>query len=506
MALGSAAWSEALRLPAIFAEHGVVQRDVPVPVWGWAEAGAPVSVSMAGQTVEATADADGRWRVDLAPMAAGGPHELTVSSGSEAITLPDQLVGEVWLASGQSNMQWSIKLTENFEEELATCENDAIRFTMLYREHSPLPLDDVRAIEPWFPCTEQAILDCYDGAGYSAVSYYFAKYLQAELGVPVGVINTSWGGTLIEPWTPPAGFEQVSALKDIALQVRRNSPGTSDYRKTVEAHMGRVETWLAEAKSALEVGGYVPVLPAPGSFEPLDTQQEPTTLYNAMVHPLVPYANRGFIWYQGESNRGDGMLYRDKMEALIRGWRTVWGNDELACHFVQLAPFTYGDKPEALPEIWEAQEATLDIPHTGMAVINDIGDIKDIHPVNKNDVGKRLALLALHKTYGREDIACDSPLFDRFEVESGSVRVYFKHAQALQTRDGAAPTWFALSGADGVFHAAEAVIDGATVVLKAAEVAEPTAVRFAWDHTAEPNLMNEAGLPASAFRAPRPSN
>ncbi|MCK5862653.1 MAG: 9-O-acetylesterase, partial [Candidatus Hydrogenedentes bacterium] len=210
---------------------------------------------------------------------------------------------------------------------------------------------------------------------------------------------------------------------------------------------------------------------------------------------------RGFIWYQGESNRGEGMLYRDKMEALIRGWRTRWEDDALACYFVQLAPYNYGNTPTALPEIWEAQTAVLDIPHTGMAVINDIGNVKDIHPRNKDDVGRRLALLALNKTYGKKNIVCDSPLYDHFEVEGAALRVYFKHAATLKTRDGAAPDWFYISGIDGVYREANAVIEGTTVVLTVKEISDPAAVRFAWDHCAEPNLMNEAGLPAAAFRA-----
>ena len=498
--LGSVAGAEGLKLPAIFADHGVLQRDADVPVWGWAEPGATVSVSMAGQSVEGTVGEDGAWRVDLAPMPAGGPYELVVTSGGDTITLADQLVGEVWLASGQSNMQWSITNTDGLDEEMARCENDNLRFAMVYREVSTEPLADLRKLEPWFTCTKDNLLNCYDGAGFSAVSYYFAKYVQAELGVPVGVINTSWGGTRIEPWTPPVGFEQVPALADIADLVEINTPSSAAYQQKLGDTIGTVEEWLPKAKEALEAGMFPPALPSIASASALNQNQSPTALYNAMVNPLVPYANQGFIWYQGESNRGEGMLYRDKMEALIRGWRAKWQKDDLASYFVQLAPFDYKNEPEALPEIWEAQVATLDLPGTGMAVINDIGNTADIHPRNKDDVGKRLALLALNKKYGI-DVKCESPLFDHFAVEGNAMRVFFKHAESLQTRDGAAPTWFAIAGPDGVYRDATAVIDGATVVLTAEGVSEPVAVHFAWNHIAEPNLMNEAGLPASAFRA-----
>lgn len=489
-----------LRLPKIFADHGVFQRDRPVPVWGWADAGATVSVSMADQKESARADGEGRWRVDLDAMAAGGPHTVTVTSGNETITLDDILVGEVWLASGQSNMQWPIKATDDWEAAVAASENDNIRFAMVFREHSPAPLDDLRGLTPWASCNPESLMECCNGESFSAVSYYFAKFLQEALEIPVGVINTSWGGTRIEPWTPPVGFEKVPALADIDAQVRMNTPGSKEFQAALKKAIADTETWLPAARGALQAGAFPPALPQIASSSALNTHQSPTTLYNAMVHPLVPYANRGFIWYQGESNRGEGMLYRDKMEALIKGWRAVWDDRDLACHFVQLAPYNYGNSPQALPEIWEAQIATLDIPNTGMAVTNDISNLKDIHPRNKLDVGKRLALQALNKTYGR-DVICDGPIFDHFEVEGDAARVYFKHAKALETRDGAAPDWFAISGPAGIYKEAEATIDGATVVLRAEGVTKPVAVRFAWDHLAEPNLMNEAGLPASAFRA-----
>ena len=208
----------------------------------------------------------------------------------------------------------------------------------------------------------------------------YGKYLQAALQVPVGIINTSWGGTRIEPWTPPVGFEKVPALADIAAQVRANTPNSQVYQDALKKAIANTKAWLPAAEEALQKGAFPPALPNIASESALNSHQSPTTLYNAMVHPMVPYANRGFIWYQGESNRGEGMLYRDKMEALIEGWRSVWQQDDLACYFVQLAPYNYGNNPEALAEIWEAQVATLDIPGTGMAVVNDIANIKDIHP------------------------------------------------------------------------------------------------------------------------------
>ncbi len=489
-----------LRLPAIFADHAVLQQKAAVPVWGWGEPGATVTVRCAKQTQSGTVDADGRWRVDLKPMRAGGPHELSVTAGDQQLTLTDILIGEVWLASGQSNMQWSIKNTDNWEQEVAECDNDALRFTMLFRVPSSTPFEDVQRLTPWAPCTKEAMVNCLNGEGFSAVSYYFAKYLQARLKVPVGVINTSWGGTRIEPWTPPVGFEQVPALANITAQVRMNTPNSPEYQATLREAIAKAEAWIPAAKQALDSGAFPPAPPAVASASVLNHSGAPTALYNAMVAPLVPYANRGFIWYQGESNRGEGMLYRDKMEALIRGWRAVWQDDDLDCYFVQLAPYDYGNAPEALPEIWEAQTATLDIPGTGMAVVNDIANVKDIHPRNKDDVGKRLALLAINKTY-RKPAVCEGPLFKRFKVRGDELHVYFDHAKGLRTRDGEPPTWFTICGPDGVYRSADAKIHRTKAILTAEGVNEPVAVRFAWDHTAEPNLMNEAGLPASAFRA-----
>ena len=493
----TSASAQELRLPAIFTSHAVLQQNAAVPVWGWGQPGAPVSVAIAGQSLNGQIDAAGRWRVDLAPTPAGGPHQLTVSSGSQQIVLEDILFGEVWFASGQSNMEWAVNNTDNWEQESAQCANDAIRFAKVPHAVSPEPLEDLQAFSPWTPCTGEALTNQW----FSAVGYYFAKYVHAGLGVPVGIVSTSWGGTRIEPWTPPAGFEQLPSLAPITAEIERNKPTNLEYQTALRDGIAQIEAWLPAARQALETGVFPPALPAVKTGSSLNHQGAPTALYNAMVAPMVPYANRGFIWYQGEGNRGEGMLYREKMEALIRGWRTVWQRGDLACYFAQLAPYNYGNYPQALPEIWEAQAAAAAIPGTGMAVINDIGNLADIHPTNKDDVGKRLALLALNRTYGLTDVVCDSPAFDRFAVEGSALRVHFKHAQSLSTRDGAAPTWFTICGPDGVYRAANAAIDGTSVVLAADGVVEPCAVRFAWSHEAEPNLTNEAGLPASAFRA-----
>ncbi|MCK5860964.1 MAG: hypothetical protein KAH38_00675, partial [Candidatus Hydrogenedentes bacterium] len=236
-----------LKMPSIFSDHAVLQQNAVVPVWGWGSTGAEVTVSIAGQVKAGRIGDGGKWRVDLEAMTAGGPYELVIESDGEAIVLSDLLIGEVWLGSGQSNMQWTIKNTEEYEEELKQCENDSIRFAMIYREHSAEEIDEFSNLTPWASCTAETLGGCYDGAGFSAVSYYFAKYLQEELGVPVGIINTSWGGTRIEPWTPPEGFEQVSSLADIAATVRMNTPDSTEYQSVLRDTIAEAEAWLPAA-------------------------------------------------------------------------------------------------------------------------------------------------------------------------------------------------------------------------------------------------------------------
>jgi sialate O-acetylesterase len=298
-------------------------------------------------------------------------------------------------------------------------------------------------------------------ANFTAVGYFFGRHLKQELDVPIGLLGSNWGGTRIEPWTPPEGFRQVPALKDIADNLDKYPARNGD----------RI------------------------------VHQSPLALYNGMICPLVPYAIRGAIWYQGESNNGEGMLYHEKMKALIGGWRTIWDNEAMPFYFVQLAPYRYGGDPTRLAGIWEAQTATLAVPHTGMAVTVDIGNVKDIHPRNKQDVGKRLALWALAKDYGQTDLCYSGPLYQGMSVEGNQVRIRFDHVcGGLVSRDGKPLSWFTIAGEDKQFVEARAEIDGETVVVQADGVARPAAVRFGWHQEAEPNLSNAAGLPASPFR------
>ena len=475
-------------LPHVLGSNMVVQRDVPVPVWGWAEPGEAVTVTLGESEVAATADADGRWTVTLPAMDPGGPHKITVS-GKNTIELTNVLVGEVWFCSGQSNMAWALATTKNARDEIAAADYPDIRLFHVPRQTSGLPSPDVNA--SWQPCNPDTV------PKFSAVAYFFGRELHTQLDVPVGLINASWGGTRIGPWTAPAGFASVPKLQHIADKIEQATP---DHDKAMARTIEAIEVWLPSAREALDAGEHIappPVWPK----HPLEGPWSPTGLYNGMVHPVVPFAIRGAIWYQGESNLGDGMMYHEKMKALINGWRKAWDQGDFPFYFVQLAPCNYGDGPLRLPGIWEAQTATLSLPNTGMAVTTDIATVHNIHPPNKQDVGRRLALWALAKTYGQSGLVYSGPLYKSMSVEDNKVRISFDHVGGgLASRDDKPLTWFEIAADDKKFVEAQAAIDDGTVLVWSDEVAVPVAVRFGWNQVAQPNLMNKEGLPASPFR------
>jgi sialate O-acetylesterase len=443
----------ALKLPAIFSDHMVLQRDVSCEVWGWDAPGTTVSVELGSAAARGTADAEGRWSVRLPSFQAGGPHTFKVRGSSE-LAFQDVWFGDVWFCSGQSNMEWNVAQSGDAEKEIAEGDRPAIRHIKISHTTAAEPQSDVPA-SGWKVASPATVGE------FTAVGYYFAKHLQPEIGVPIGLIGCNWGGSRIEPWTPPEGFRMVPALADIANNLQQ-FPSKND--------KGEID-W-----------------------------QSPLAIYNGMVFPLLKYRLKGALWYQGEANVGEGMLYHDKMKALIGGWRKVWNIPDLPFYFVQLAPFRYGD-PQGLPELWEAQRATLSVPETGMVVTTDIGDVADIHPSNKQEVGRRLALWALVETYAKYQFVNSGPLFRDARVEGSQIRVQFDYIDGgLTTRDGQPPTGFELAGSDGNFAAADARIEGDSVVLQAKDVSAPTQVRFAWSQEANPNLMNKSGLPAVPFR------
>lgn len=482
-----------VRLPAVIGNHMVLQQNMPLKIWGWADPDEAVTVQILSNKVKTKADKNGKWLVTLPEMSAGGPHSMTVS-GKNTVAIENILVGEVWVCSGQSNMEWTVRSVDHNVEETFAANYPQIRLFQVPKRASAAPMDDVEA--SWQACDPASALN------FSAVAYFYGRMLHQELGVPVGLIHTSWGGTRIEPWTPMAGFEGVTELKDIIAEVQE---APAKYREALGKSLNEMEAWLAQAKQAYDKGEGLPEMPTPAQ-NPLADRQKPMSLYNGQVYGLVPFGIRGAIWYQGESNRAEGVHYFYKMKALIEGWRKVWAQGDFPFYFVQLAPYTYAF-PESkdgadllLAEVREGQRKALTIPNTGMAVTTDIGNLFDIHPRNKQEVGRRLALWALARTYGDQDVVYSGPLYRGMRIEGDKVVLQFDHAEGgLVSRYGEPLDWFEIAGADGKFVAARAMIKGSEVVVYSSQVAAPTAVRFGWHEQAMPNLMNQAGLPASPF-------
>jgi sialate O-acetylesterase len=484
-----------VRLPHLIDSNMVLQRDQPLPVWGWADPGEEVTVRIADKEGRTQCNDEGRWMVRLAPLPAGGPFEMEIIGGNN-IRLTNIMVGDVWLCSGQSNMEMGIKTVRDGEREVAQANFPHIRLFHIPWKSAAEPAEDVDAT--WRPCSPEAVgSGGWFGVGFPAAAYFFGRQIHQETGVAIGLIASCWGGTRIEPWTPRVGFDLIGGFEDIVKTIDEATP---KFNAAVSRAVDDYTAWLPTARRALAEQKPVPA-PPPWPRHLLEDNTQPTGIYNGMISPLVPFAIRGAIWYQGESNHPDGMSYHNKMKALIAGWRRVWGEGDFPFYFVQLAPLNAVYPDENLPRIWEAQTASLAIPNTGMAVTVDIGDLNDIHPKNKQEVGRRLALWALAKTYGRQGTVYSGPLYKSMSVEADRIRIEFDHAGGgLASRDAKPLTWFEIAGEDKKFVKADATIDGSSLIVHASTVAKPVAVRFAWNRAAEPNLMNKEGLPASPFR------
>lgn len=495
-----------IRMPHVFGSHMVLQRDKPIIIWGWAEPRETVTVQLGTGRSSAHANEGGEWKVTLPAMSAGGPFTLTVS-GSSTVTYDDVMIGEVWLCSGQSNMEFGMGMVSNSEEEIAAADHPGIRLLLVQRNWLGQPTNDIDGT--WKICTPQTVTDG-GWNGFSAVGYFFGRELNQKLGVPVGLIESDWGGTRIESWTAPVGFAMVRALNDEYKRVEAGDPHNPVHQELLGKTLDQYDQWMAAARKAMAEETVVPPVPKyPDDLQGPQDLQQATALYNGMIHPLAPFAMRGAIWYQGEANESDGMKYYERMRALIGGWRRVWGEGEFPFYFVQIAPWNYGDDPQTLARLWEAQTmAAENIPNTGMAVVNDVGNLRDIHPKDKQDVGHRLALLALARTYGQSHIVDSGPTFRSMKIKGDTMRITFDNTgSGLASRDGNPLTDFEIIDRDnGGFVKANAQIDGDSVVLSAPGVSNPVAMRFAWSGLDEPNLMNREGLPAGAFRAGKMPN
>jgi sialate O-acetylesterase len=470
-----------VKLASLFAEHVVLQQGVPLPVWGTAGADEQVTVTVAGQSAQATADEKGKWVAKLPALTAGGPHTL-VAKGKNEVKVGDVMVGEVWIASGQSNMEWQVRNGSATAQEIASANMPGLRMFTVTKAVTSKPAKDVTGA--WAVCTPQSV------GTYSAVAYWFAKDLHKKLNVPVGIIHTSWGGTPAEAWTGSAALEADPDLKPI---VDRSNQSLETYNK-------QLDDWKQSAIRAEAEGAALPPMPK----DPRSDSWRPGGLYNAMVAPLVPVACKGVIWYQGESNVPRAFQYRKLLPAMIKTWRDAWGRSDMPFYIVQLANFTPpmaepGDS--MLAELREAQTLTANMPNNGLACTIDLGDANDIHPRNKEDVGKRLSLVALAKAYGKADVVYAGPEFESMSIEGDKARIKLRHATGLKTSDGgAAVKSFAVAGEDRRWFWADAKIDGESVVVHSDKVAKPAAVRYAWAHNPAANLYNAAGLPAVPFR------
>lgn len=496
-----------VKLSKIFSEHMVLQRDVAVPVWGTAAPGEEVSVELAGQKKTVKAGADGKWMVKLDAMPASAePRTMVVSSqGTDRkLQMANILVGDVWLCSGQSNMEMSLGGC-NAPEDISSANFPQIRQIRLEKRTAASPQSEVPS-SGWQVCTPQT------AGGFTAVGFYFARRIHKDINIPIGLLNDNWGGTKIEPWIPKCGFELVPELAKILPDLDKRY---DDYKKHLTGSLDGLEKWIPEARKALANNTDLPAAPGMPN-NPLLESHNPMAICHAMIWPVVPYGLKGALWYQGESNGGEGDEYFMKMQALIGGWRKIWGQGDFPFYFVQLASW---QQPSSSPQggdgwarVRMAQTKSLSIANSGQALAIDVGDAADIHPKNKFDVGERLAQWALNRDYNKKDVVPSGPIFKSMAVEGDKIRVAFDYVGAglmVGKKDGRAPAVeaaggklkrFAIAGEDKKWFWADAVIEKDSVVVSCKDVPKPVAVRYAYSMNPEgANLYNKNGLPASPF-------
>lgn len=483
-----------VRLPSVIGDNMVLQQGDSVPIWGWAEAGSKITVTgnWGTEKWETTAGQDGKWMVKIQPGKVGGPYEMTISDGN-AITVKNILVGEVWVCSGQSNMEWPVGQSVKAAAEMADANNyPQIRLFTVGKKVSYEPMKNCKG--NWQVCNSQSV------KGFSAVGYFFGRQLNKELNIPIGLINTSWGGTPAESWMSK---DALNANPDFVPILKRFGETVANYPELQKKYQMEKQKYEKEAADLRREGKPIP--PRPEIYEPigLNHPYSPTGLYNGMILPIVPYGIRGAIWYQGESNAWRAYQYRTLLPAMIKNWRQTWNQGDFPFLLVQLANWK-AVEPEPKENDWaelrEAQLMTLSVPNTGMAVTTDIGDANNIHPTNKQDVGKRLALWALAKTY-KKDVVYSGPLYKYMEIEGNKAILHFDHVGGGLVAKGGEPLkGFAIASQDKKFVWGDAKIEGDTVVVSSDKVAEPAAVRYAWAINPICNLYNKEELPASPFR------
>lgn len=480
--------SASLTIAPVFTDHAVIQRNAPVPIWGTATPGQHVVVKFGSQSVATTADADGTWRLDLASMEANAESQSLTVIGDTTIVLHDILVGDVWLCGGQSNMEWTLQNSRDAETEIAAADFPLIRHFKVAKRIAATPITTLSGA--WVASTPAT------AGHFTAVGYFFARRLHTELDVPIGLLNSTWGGTPVEAWLPPSLIENPDLAVDVASHQVKISEGILAGN---QRYRDQLQAWTAARQAADEAR-------QPFALEKPDRPWQPgpfktaTVLHNGMIAPLLPYRVAGALWYQGEGNAGQPATYRSMFSALIEMWREGFEHPDLPFYWAQLASWDNGGGDSTdWAFLREAQHQTLELPHTGQAILMDIGEAHDIHPRNKQDVGDRLARIALAEHYGA-DVAFRGPAHATVTFKENTAIVAFDHAAGLTTRDGDAPRGFEIAGADQNFLPVEsATIDGETVVLTTL-LDNPRYVRYAWRRWVDANLQNGEGLPAEPFR------
>ncbi|HTS68925.1 MAG TPA: sialate O-acetylesterase [Terriglobia bacterium] len=483
-----------VKLPALIGDNMVLQQGRQVAIWGTADGGEQVVVTLGEQKQTATADSDGKWKVELGPLKKGGPFEMTVA-GKNTLTIHNVLVGEVWVCSGQSNMEmavWNHGVfggVKNAEEEVARANYPLIRLFIVKKAVAGKPQTDVQG--QWAVASPATV------GSFSAVGYFFGRDLHRAMKFPVGLIDTTWGGTEAEAWTSAEALAADPELKVVSDSWQQR---IAEFPHILEQYQQKLGDWEKSAEEA-ESSGKVALSYPDAPKDPRSHPWRNSGLWNAMTAPLTPYGIAGVIWYQGESNASFGYQYRKVFSTMIQQWRTSWGQGDFPFLFVQLASFTVSGQPpnETWPVLRESQEKTLALPKTGMAVAVDIGESYDIHPKNKQEVGRRLALGAQAIAYGRK-VEYKGPTFKSLKVDAGTAHLQFTHVAGGLVVRGTKLLGFEVAGEDQKFFPADAKVVGSEVVLSSPQVAKPVAARYAWANDPKCNLYNKAGLPAPPLR------
>jgi len=483
-----------VRLPALFSDNMVLQQGIECPIWGWADPGESVTIELNGKTHKTKADQAGRWETKLQKLLASSKPTTIKITGKNTLAIKNVLVGEVWVCSGQSNMQWSVNSSDDPDLEKLTANFPNIRLITVPRIGTQEPQDDFNG--QWEPCTPDTV------AEFSAVGYFYGRLLHQTLQVPVGLIDNSWGGSACEAWIRRDLLEKLPAAKPY-METWANTEANYDEKKVQATYQKQLATWKEQVAKAKANKKPLPkALRQPRN--PLIGQHRPANLYNGVLKPLIGYGIKGAIWYQGESNSSRAKAYRDVFPLMIRSWREEWGQGEFPFYWVQLADFR-DESPAPQDSNWaelrEAQTLTLKLPNTGQAVITDLGAAHDIHPKDKQNVAKRLARWALAQDYGYE-IVHRSPQYKAHQRNGSKLILHFDYVGGgMDTFDIRTPIGFTVAGDDKVFHPAQARIIGKDKIeLTCAKVPNPIAARYAWADNPVANVQNREGLPLTPFR------